>query len=202
LELVVFPGEEQKLHIFEPRYKQLIHECQENGTPFGIPSCVERKLSGYGTQMELLHISNVYPGGELDILTRGTRRFRIETFEPQVPNKLYGGGEVELLDDQADADPATASEIAAHYNRFHELLDTGFVRDDFNRSDLSYRIADEVGLNLAQKVQLLSADRESERQDIILKHLHRVIPVLEGAREVKRRVQGNGHFLRLPQLDL
>lgn len=202
LELVVFPGEDQKLHIFEPRYKQLIRECHDNGTPFGIPSCVEGKLSGYGTEMELVTLYRVHPEGEMDILARGRRRFRIASFQAQMPDKLYGGGDVVLLEERADAVPEATAELAAAYARFHELLETGFARDDFARPDLSYRIAEEVGLSLAQKVELLSTDRESERQDVILQHLRRVIPVLEGARDVKRRVKGNGHFIRLPQLDL
>lgn len=202
LELVVFPGEEQKLHIFEPRYKQLIRECEDTGAPFGISSCVEKRLSGYGTEMELVTVYRVYAGGEMDILTRGRRRFRLESFQAQLPDKLYGGGDVALLEEQADAVPEVTGQLASEYARLHELLETGFTRDDFQRPDLSYRIAEEVGLSLAQKVDLLAVDRESERQEAILQHLRRVIPVLEGARDVKRRVRGNGHFIRLPQLDL
>lgn len=202
LELVVFPGENLKLHIFEPRYKQLIRECEDSGAPFGIPACVDRRLSEYGTEMELVTVYRVYPGGEMDIQTRGKRRFRLASFEGQLPDKLYGGGNVVLLDELADANPETSAQVSAEYARLHELLETGLTRDDFQRPDLSYRLCEEVGLSLAQKVELLALDRESERQEAILQHLRRVIPVLEGARDVKRRVRGNGHFIRLPQLDL
>lgn len=202
LELVVFPGEEQKLHIFEPRYKQLIRECEDTATPFGIASCVDKRLSGYGTEMELVTVYRVYPGGEMDILTRARRRFRVASFQAQLADKLYGGGDVVPLDDEADAAPEVSAQVASEYALLHDLLETGFTRDDFQRPDLSYRIAEEVGLSLAQKVDLLAVNRESERQEAILQHLRRVIPVLEGARDVKRRVKGNGHFIRLPQLDL
>jgi hypothetical protein len=53
LALVVYPGEELNLHIFEPRYKQLIKECFEQKKNFGIPSVLNEKMADLGTLVEI-----------------------------------------------------------------------------------------------------------------------------------------------------
>jgi Lon protease-like protein len=60
LALVVFPGEALNLHIFEPRYKELVNECHAGGKPFGIPAVIENKVSELGT---LVEIEYTRPGG-------------------------------------------------------------------------------------------------------------------------------------------
>ena len=56
LKLVVYPGEQLNLHIFEPRYKQLIREAEHNGTTFGIPAFIEENVMDIGTEIKLLSI--------------------------------------------------------------------------------------------------------------------------------------------------
>ena len=73
LGIVVYPGEELNLHIFEPRYKQLIIDSKEGKKPFGIPAVINNKVSEMGTLMELLEITEVYANGEMDIKTRGMK---------------------------------------------------------------------------------------------------------------------------------
>ena len=58
LELVVYPGNDLNLHIFEPRYKQLIHDCADTKMPFGIPAVVNRAMGEFGTLMELVEITH------------------------------------------------------------------------------------------------------------------------------------------------
>src|SRR5207244_588754 len=89
LGLVVYPGQELNLHIFEPRYKQLINECKQEKKTFGIPSVFKDILNEFGTEMELLEISKVYAGGEMDIKTKGIKVFRIIEVLRDVPQKLY-----------------------------------------------------------------------------------------------------------------
>ena len=77
LGIVVYPGEELNLHIFEPRYKELIIDCRDNKKLFGIPSVINNKISEMGTLMELVEITEVYDSGEMDIKTKGLQVFRI-----------------------------------------------------------------------------------------------------------------------------
>ncbi len=202
LKLVVFPGEHLRLHVFEPRYKQLITECHDQKTPFGIPAYINGQLAEYGTEMSLEEISETYESGEMDILTKGRRAFRLERFVREVPGKLYSAGEVSFLENLESRGSTPAETLSERFRRLHELLDTGYVRDDFNKPNLSFQLGQEVGLTLYQKVKLLSLERESEREALILQHMDDVIPKLEAVGETKRRIQGNGHFQRYPVLDL
>ena len=77
LGIVVYPGEDLNLHIFEPRYKQLTKECHEQKRPFGIPTVIEKKVQDYGSLVEVIEITKVHDNGELDIKTKGQRVFRI-----------------------------------------------------------------------------------------------------------------------------
>lgn len=202
LELVVFPGEHLRLHVFEPRYKQLITECRDQKSAFGIPAYINGGVAEYGTEMSLEEISVTYENGEMDILTKGRRAFHLERFVRDVPGKLYSAGEVTFLENMEIHGPTPKDALSQRFRRLHELLDTGYVRDDFAGPNLSFQLGQEVGLTLYQKVKLLSLERESEREALIVQHMDDVIPKLEAVGETKRRIQGNGHFHRFPTLEL
>src|SRR4030095_1726519 len=91
LGIVVYPGEDLNLHIFEPRYKQLIMDCHATSTPFGIPTVIENKVQDYGSLVQITEISKVHDNGEMDIKTRGEKIFRILEVIREVPEKLYSG---------------------------------------------------------------------------------------------------------------
>ncbi len=202
LQLVVFPQEELKLHIFEPRYQQLIQECRETGAPFGIPAYVDGELAKFGTELSLEKVFKTYPEGEMDVLTVGRRVFRMTSFIREVPGKLYSGGEITFLDNATDEFGITVEELAHQYEQFHELLGTGHQLPVNDLPNLSFRIGHEVGFTLKQKVTMLSMDKEADRQLMILEHLYRVNKTLRAADETKRHVRANGHFAKPPKLDL
>ena len=80
LKLVAFPGEELNLHIFEPRYRQLLADAEQNGVTFGICTYINQ-LTGYGTEVRLEKIYKRYEDGRLDIKTRCLSAFQIQTFD-------------------------------------------------------------------------------------------------------------------------
>ena len=75
LGIVLYPGESLNLHIFEPRYKQLITECFAEKKMFGIPTVVNNQLNEMGTLAEIVEISSTYENGEMDIKTKGVKVF-------------------------------------------------------------------------------------------------------------------------------
>lgn len=77
LGIVVFPGEELNLHIFEPRYKQLIKDCFDSSRPLGIPAVMLDKVTEMGTLVQIKEISNTYDDGKMDIKTVGLEVFKI-----------------------------------------------------------------------------------------------------------------------------
>src|ERR1700694_3242496 len=91
LSIVVYPGEELNLHIFEPRYKQLIAESYKANRPFGIPPVINNHINELGTLVDVIELSKTYDNGEMDIKTRGNKIFRILEEIKEVPEKLYTG---------------------------------------------------------------------------------------------------------------
>ena len=98
LGIVVYPGEQLNLHIFEPRYKQLISECFENKKPFGIPVVIDNKINEMGTLLQVVEISRVYEDGKMDIKAEGLKVFRILEIIKELPDKLYNGAIVNYPD--------------------------------------------------------------------------------------------------------
>ena len=98
LGIVVYPGEIVNLHIFEPRYKQLVNECYTEGKPFGIPTVIDNKLNEMGTLVKITELVKVYDSGEMDIRTQGLRVFRVLEMIKSVPDKLFSGAIVNYPD--------------------------------------------------------------------------------------------------------
>lgn len=202
LQLVAFPGETVNLHIFEPRYKQLIAECRDQGKTFGIPPYNHGRLADVGTEMNIEKIVREYPNGEFDIVTRAGTVFALESFVKVTPGKLYGGGSIQALENDPTPDAVVIEEIAALFERFHTLLGTGLRRDDLYRPNISFAIGNEIGLTFEQRVQLLGLPAEKEREALILDHLRHVVPVLEAADHTRARIQANGTFHKHPTFEI
>ena len=94
LRIVAFPGELVLLHIFEPRYKQLLNESAESGINFGIVTIVPGGASSVGTEMGLDRIFENGRFGQHGRPTRGLRVFRLQSFQRDVEGKLYSAGQV------------------------------------------------------------------------------------------------------------
>ncbi|MDZ4860650.1 MAG: LON peptidase substrate-binding domain-containing protein [Candidatus Hydrogenedentes bacterium] len=202
LQLVVFPGEKLKLHIFEPRYKQLIGECRDENATFGIPAYIDGRVAEFGTEMRLLTVFQTYGDGRLDILADGIAAFHLDEFIRDIPKKLYYGAHVTMLDNSPETYSVSTEELAHQYARLHEIMKTGYTRDNFTSKNVSFQIAQEVGLTLPQKIELLSIEKEANRQLMLIHHLQSVIPTLEGVQDTRRRIRENGNFKSFPPLQL
>jgi Lon protease-like protein len=199
LNLVAYPTENLNLHIFEPRYRQLINECLENDSTFGIPAFVNNKLPGYGTEMKVVSLYKRHEDGRLDIKTRGLSVFRMLTFDNPVAGKLYAGGKIVYVDD-TDAPEGIIPGLFTQLDTLYQLLKT---EADYDRSarPFSYQVAHKVGLSQDEEYQLLTIDSETERQRFLLRHLNRVIPVMADMERTKDRIKLNGHFKNLDPLN-
>ncbi|MBI1315705.1 hypothetical protein GC167_02450 [bacterium] len=98
LSVLLLPGEECALHIFEERYRQLIALSIEDSLPFGIPCNHSMNTLNVGSMVEVKEVNKRYPGGESDIVVRCTGLFRLNRFFYRLETVLYPGGEVEMLD--------------------------------------------------------------------------------------------------------
>ncbi|HEX6192335.1 MAG TPA: LON peptidase substrate-binding domain-containing protein [Chitinophagaceae bacterium] len=202
LGIVVYPGEDLNLHIFEPRYKQLTKECHEQKKPFGIPTVIEKKVQDYGSLVEVLEITKVHDNGEMDIKTKGQRVFRILEVIREVPDKLYSGAIVNYPESYEQGNPEMMRKVMAGIRDLHELLK---VTKDFKKKDEEIKcfdVAHHIGLSLEEEYELLMLSDERQRQEYLKRHLTKVIPMVAGMEQLKEKIKLNGHFKNLGGLDL
>ena len=202
LGIVVYPGESLNLHIFEPRYKQLITECHTSKKAFGIPTVIDNKMQEYGSMVEIVEMSKVYDNGEMDIKTRGVKVFRILEVIKELPDKLYSGAIVNYPDNNKRGKPEAIQKIMVSIRELHELLK---VDKDFKKPDEEinvYELAHHVGLSLEEEYELLNLLDERQRQEYLKRHLAKVIPMLTGMELLKEKIKLNGHFKNLGGFDL
>lgn len=202
LGIVVFPGENLNLHIFEEQYKQLVSECYAEGKPFGIPTVMNDKMLEMGTLVSITEITKVYDDGRMDIKTRGDSVFRILEVINRVPDKLYSGAIVNYPENEMNPSIYRMSRVLESVKHLHSLLQ---VTKDFPKADrelLSYDIAHHTGLTLEEEYELLQLFEEDQRLEYLKRHLAKVIPIIGGVENLKSRIQMNGHFKELKGFNL
>lgn len=173
LGIVVFPGERVLLHIFEPRYKQLITESAQTRINFGIVTIVPGGVSSIGTEMKLDGILRTDESGETDIVARGLRGFRLKSFQREVEGKLYSGGLVSYYKNDTRTESETQSALMQLYNRRQYLSGSRQKLVVPYPDNLSFLIGHDVGFSQAQELQLLTKPAEHDRQLHVLQHLLR-----------------------------
>lgn len=199
LQSVFFPGETVPLHIFEERYKQLMQDCLREALTFGIPVYVDNTLS-FGTEVQLKEVVNTYHDGSMDVVCVARQAFRLVSFQPVWPGKLYPGGEVRFLDPIQDADPALTEAVIEACRTLYGHMELPFEpvrREVFN----SFTLAHKMGLSFQQEYQLLQLASEKVRLQFLLDHLKQTILVLGQLRQTRERIEMNGHFRNFDPLD-
>ncbi len=203
LGIVVYPTETVSLHIFEPRYKQLIKDCRETNKGFGIPVVINNSLLEMGTLVTITEIVNEYPNGEMDIRIQGFKIFRKLELITSIPDKLYSGAIVnypENIEDEGNA--RLMQTLVKSVKEVHRLLE---IKKEFKKPEeqlISYDIAHHAGLSIDEEYELLGLMMELQRQEYLKRHLQKVLPLLMEMEQLKEKVKLNGHFRNLSSLDL
>lgn len=194
LSIVVYPGENLNLHIFEPKYKQLISECFFQKRPFGMPVVINNKLNELGTLVDIVEISKTYQSGEMDIKTRGQRVFRVLEIIHEVPEKLYSGAIVSYLANNEQGKKELMGRVIAAIKELHKLLKVTkpFLKNEEQLS--SYDVAHHAGLTLLEEYEFLSLTNEMQRQEYLKRHLAKVLPVVAEMELLREKIKLNGHF--------
>jgi Lon protease-like protein len=201
LSIVVYPGEQLNLHIFEPRYRQLINECFATKKPVGIPAVIDAKINEMGTLVQVKEISQVYDDGKMDIKTEGLQVFRMLEIINELPDKLYSGAIVNYPGNNEKGNRILMNGIVKGIKELHKLLniEKKFVKPD--EELWSYDVAHHAGMSLQEEYELLELLQELQRQEYLKRHLTKVIPVLAEMEMLKEKVKLNGHFKNLKGLD-
>ncbi|HLK52074.1 MAG TPA: LON peptidase substrate-binding domain-containing protein [Candidatus Angelobacter sp.] len=190
LELVLFPGAPLPLHIFEPRYKEMITECLLKDQPFGMVRVKDSSLAAIGCSASILNVLKKYEDGRLDIAAEGMRRFEITQVNQE---RSFLQAEVAYFEDEPSLPGKSAVDavVQLHEQLFAVLGQPVSVeRDD---ELLSFQLANELPVDLDFKQALLEMKSESERIEILSEYYKATIPKVEKTLLARQRASGNGH---------
>jgi Lon protease-like protein len=192
LEVVLFPGELFPLHIFEPRYKEMIRECSEKKQSFGVVLAAEEGLAEVACTAEILEIAKTYENGEMDIVTVGRRVCRILEV---VEERSYYEAEVEFLEEGSPPKQVPSTALLQLFEKCHQAaFERGPDRGALAKAPVvSYHIAGALPLDLEYKQKLLEMRDEEERRHSLELSLARWLEEVEIANRARRLSGGNGH---------
>ncbi len=176
LNVVLLPGAEMPLHIFEPRYRQMVKDCLEEKSEFGI-------------------LLSLPKGVARVVLTAGRAPFRVVELFTEDP--LLEGHVDYLEDRETSADPRIQRELVELFEACHTL-----IFDDYPKNlqgaapeGLSYLVAATLPMDLLWKQQVLELRTEADRQERLVAYLREWAPHLQKSEALRQRAGGNGHRL-------
>jgi ATP-dependent Lon protease len=195
LNVVLLPGAELPLHIFEPRYRQMVKICLEEKSEFGMLLSLPKGFARVGCTAEIKAVVQRYEDGRMDILTVGRAPFRVlELFQE---NPLLEGQVDYLEDRETPANPRIQRELVELFEACHTL-----IYDDYPKNlqgappeELSYLVAGTLPMELLWKQQILELRSESDRQERLVAYLREWAPHLQKTEVLRQRAGGNGHGL-------
>jgi Lon protease-like protein len=189
LDVVLFPGAPLPLHIFEPRYKEMIGECLEQKIPFGMVRVRESALAEVGCTAVILNVTKRYDDGRLDIAAEGKQRFKIVQLNQE---RSFLRGEVTFFEDQVSrvAKAKLETAVQLHQELFEVLGQT--VEADPDVPSLSFHLAHELPVDLDFKQTLLEMKSEAERIETLIEYYRESIPKVEKTLRVRDKAAGNG----------
>lgn len=192
LDLVLLPGASLPLHIFEPRYKEMIGECVALKRTFGVVRARKDGVADIGCTAEVIEVTKEYPNGEMDILTLGRERFEVMQVNEE---RSFLQAEVLFFDDEPGTTPDDQQRRAMTLR--NEILQLAGVESapelSLNSSPLSFRIVAPLPLDLDFKQILLGMKSEAERILAIVTYFETILPGLRRSVQVRQKAGGNGH---------
>jgi ATP-dependent Lon protease len=197
LNVVLLPGATLPLHIFEPRYRQMVRGCLDENSEFGVLLALPKGIVRVGCTAQVTEVLKRYKDGRMDIITVGRSPFRITQLvnADAYANDALLEGDVDFLDDRdAGVDARLQSELTRLYEVCHTL-----VFDDYPRNVaaeaaeyLSFVVASTLPLDLMWKQQLLELRSEADRQERLVGYLREWAPHLQKQEKSRARAGGSG----------
>lgn len=191
LNVVLLPGAQLPLHIFEPRYKEMIGECRASNAPFGVVRATDEGIADIGCTAEIVTVTKEYSDGRLDLIAEGRKRFEVLELNEE---RSFLRAEVLLVPDEPSVPTQEQSARAIEFHR-RILSLAGAVQDlsSADQSALSFHLAGSLPLDLDFKQKLLATRSESERIEAVAKYFETILPNLQRAARAREKAGGNGH---------
>jgi len=191
LEAVLFPDTPMPLHIFEPRYKEMISECLADKGQFGVVRSKENAMAEVGCTAEIVAVTKKYDDGRMDIVAEGRQRFRVMDVKR---DRAFLQAEVDFFEDELDsAPPEQVSRALTLHGEIMRLMGAEAGVPDSDHPQLSFELAGALPLDLDFKQTLLGLRSESERVLGLIEYYEAVLPNLRRAVKARQKAGGNGH---------
>ena len=190
LGMVALPSEVVPLHIFEERFRTMIGACLESESEFGIVWLSDDGLRPNGCACEITEVLERMEDGRMNILTRGTRPFRVVERQEQLP---YPAGVVEFLDDRDE--PLDAGTLATARETYAELVEQATDRrpDEEELASMgAYDMAATVDFGLEAKQGLLDLRSENARLRLVTRLFRSAARRLDFVERAQARARSNG----------
>lgn len=199
LNTVLFPYAKLPLQIFEERYKEMLRDCLNADSRFGIVLIKEGHEVGdpstphdIGTVAKIIQVSEMRGGTRYFVSMQGERRFSIQSITQRRP---YMAADVEILDEESAQDLVgdEMEEVKAALTKYRSLvtgLEGGWLGDVRITADpvsLSYHIAGVLQIKMSERQALLEEPSASARLQAELKYLQRDVDAL--TRQVSRQMR-------------
>jgi Lon protease-like protein len=190
LGIVLLPSERVPLHIFEPRYRELIGECIEEDREFGLLYADEDGIRDVGTRARVAAIIEQFDDGRINVLVEGLQRFSVERM---TEGRSYLTAEVGGVDDEEDVAVESETRVAA-VGAFRALAALAGAETELNEDSpaLSFELAAQVELPPDEKQFLLESRSEQERLDRVAELLDDARKTLIATRELGEVAKRNG----------
>jgi len=198
LDVVLLPGMQLPLHIFEPRYKLMIGKCLGERAEFGMILAASKAIATLGCTAEIVQKLKDYPDGRMDILAVGRAVFRLNEL---IDEKEYYEGAVEYVKDEASAadppapDPDADAQLVEAFEQCHFLLfERAWAQAACKEpATLAYHMAAVLPMELEKRQALLEMRAEKERRSLVLRWMADFLPKLVELQRARKRAGGNGH---------
>lgn len=163
LSIAVLPGERQKLHIFETRYKQLMRDLMAGEWQLGIPYAKGGRLYKYGSFVKIIKTTSYNPEtGEMDIIVEGEKTFRLEKLLSNHNGKAYDSARISWLDDR---DSDSNHSLLQTFKKYHEQLKKDFkAHRDIKKLDSIWSIVKFLPLTEDEKIRFISLGAPERRR--------------------------------------
>jgi ATP-dependent Lon protease len=191
LDAVLLPGMSLPLHIFEPRYQEMIGECLVDNRPFGVVRAKpEEGIAEMGCSADIVNVVKRHDDGRMDILTVGRRRFEIVAVNH---DRSFLQAEVMFIDD--DEESPALEERQRAVDLYAEIQGSvgSETQVDIEAETLSYQLAGSLPIDLDFKQALLGIRSEIERLQGLIEFFEAILPRLKKAARRREKAGGNGH---------
>ena len=195
LNVVLLPGADLPLHIFEPRYLEMAERCLKEKSEFGVLLALPKGVVRVGCTAEIIEVVKRYDDETLDILTIGRAPFRVLEFFDENP---LAEGQVDYLEDrESPVNPALRRELVELYETCHTLIFEDYPKNFEGEQceQFSFLIAGSLPMDLLCKQQILELRSEADRQERLAGYLRAWAPHLQKTGVMRQRAGGNGHGL-------